>query len=70
MAVHPWDEPADVITELARDANLPLLMPRFGEPIEPAHVDRVVSWWRELESAQAVAPTDIDLDAPADILPD
>lgn len=70
LAVHPWDEPADVITELARDANLPLLMPRFGEPIEPAHVDRVVSWWRELESAQAVAPTDIDLDAPADILPD
>jgi hypothetical protein len=24
-------------------------MPRLGEPVEPAHVERVSPWWRSVE---------------------
>lgn len=70
LAVHPWDEPADQILQQAQDANLPLLMPHFGEPVEPARAGRVAAWWRGLAAGAIPVPDDIDLDAPADILPD
>jgi hypothetical protein len=25
-------------------------MPRLGEPVEPAHVDRVTPWWRAVDA--------------------
>jgi len=30
-----------------------LLMPRLGEPIEPARAARVRPWWREVDAADA-----------------
>jgi len=29
--------------------DVPLVMPRLGEPVEPAHVERVSPWWRAVE---------------------
>jgi len=43
LAMHAWYEPAEVL--LARSPE-GLLMPRLGEPVEPAHAEAVTPWWR------------------------
>jgi len=47
LAMHAWDEPAEVL--LKSDAQL--VMPRLGEPVEPAHAERVEPWWRGVDAA-------------------
>ncbi len=54
LAMHAWDQPAEVLYEQAPKSGARLLMPRLGEPIEPAiGDDRVTPWWR---TVGAVAP--------------
>lgn len=56
LAIHDWDEPAETLIALAPKRDVQLVMPRLGEPIEPAHAERVTPWWREisaLEKSQA-----------------
>ena len=43
LAMHPWAEPAEVLLAKAPEG---LLMPRLGEPVEPAHAEAVQPWWR------------------------
>ncbi len=43
LAMHPWAEPAEVLLAKAPEG---LVMPRLGEPFEPAHVESVEPWWR------------------------
>ncbi len=43
LAMHPWAEPAEVLLAKAPEG---LLMPRLGEPVEPAHEESVQPWWR------------------------
>ncbi|MGE0347872.1 MBL fold metallo-hydrolase [Hydrogenophaga sp.] len=55
LAMHEWDEPAETLLHLAPNQGVPLLMPRLGEAVEPAHAEGVVTpWWRGLE--QGVPP--------------
>lgn len=51
LAMHAWDQPAEVLlaSGAARDGRL--LMPRLGEPVEPSHDRVVVPWWRSAERA-------------------
>ena len=51
LAMHAWDQPAEVLVELASKRNVQLVMPRLGETIEPSHVDRVTPWWRDVDTA-------------------
>jgi L-ascorbate metabolism protein UlaG (beta-lactamase superfamily) len=44
LAMHAWDQPAEVL--LAHPSGAQLLMPRLGEPVEPAHGREVEPWWR------------------------
>lgn len=46
LGLHAWDEPAETLLELAPKRGARLVMPRLGEPIEPAHVERIEPWWR------------------------
>jgi L-ascorbate metabolism protein UlaG (beta-lactamase superfamily) len=46
LAMHAWDEPAEVLYAKAREG---LLMPVLGEPVEPAFVEDVQPWWRQVE---------------------
>ncbi len=46
LAMHPWDQPAETLLRLAPTAGARLLMPRLGEPVEPAHGADVDAWWR------------------------
>ena len=55
LAMHAWDQPAEALLELAPKAGARLLMPRLGEPVEPAQADGVEPWWRGVDS-QALEP--------------
>ncbi len=46
LAMHAWDQPAETLLALGPQAGAQLIMPRLGEPVEPAQVERVVPWWR------------------------
>ena len=49
LALHAWDQPAEVLLELGPKAGVQLLMPRLGEPTEPAHEHVIRPWWRTVE---------------------
>jgi L-ascorbate metabolism protein UlaG (beta-lactamase superfamily) len=49
LAMHAWDEPAETLLTLGSKKGAQLMMPRLGEPVEPAHVDRVTPWWRTVD---------------------
>lgn len=46
LGMHAWDQPAEVLLTLADAAGAQLLMPRLGEPVEPAQGRDVEPWWR------------------------
>jgi hypothetical protein len=54
--MHAWDEPAETLLAMAPQRGVQLLMPRLGEPVEPAHSDGVTPWWRGVDAAAGDAP--------------
>lgn len=68
LAMHAWDQPAEALLELAPKSGVQLMMPRLGDPLEPAHAEAVVPWWRSIDSlARAAKP---HAPAPATLLKD
>jgi len=49
--MHAWDQPAEALLESGAKAGARLVMPRLGEPVEPAHAGRVAPWWRAVDAA-------------------
>jgi hypothetical protein len=39
----------ETLLSLGPKRGVPLVMPRLGEPVEPAHVERVSPWWRAVD---------------------
>jgi hypothetical protein len=48
--MHAWDQPAETLLKLAPKSDAQLVMPLLGQPVEPAHADRVVPWWRAVDA--------------------
>ena len=46
LALHAWDEPAEILAVHASRASLHLVTPPPGRAVEPAHVERCDPWWR------------------------
>jgi len=46
LAMHAWDDPAEKLFALAPRSGAQVLMPRLGEPVEPAHGKELEPWWR------------------------
>ena len=69
LAMHAWDEPAETLIAVAATRDVPLLMPRLGEPVEPAHAPAPVPWWRAVDTAPhaAAAPADEPLTLPKSV---
>jgi L-ascorbate metabolism protein UlaG (beta-lactamase superfamily) len=65
LAMHAWDQPAEVLLESGPKRGAQLVMPRLGEPIEPAHAGRIEPWWRGVDTS-AVGPV---TEAPVATLP-
>ena len=58
LAMHAWDQPPEVLLQLAPKAGAQLLMPRLGEPVEPAHAESAVPWWRVADAPRSRAAAD------------
>ena len=72
LAMHAWDQPAEVLYEHAARMGVPLLMPRLGEAVEPVHEVKLTPWWRVVDAgASADTPASIPAPPPetADALP-
>jgi len=66
LAMHAWDQPAEALLELGPQAGAQLVMPRLGEPVEPAHAEDVEPWWRLVDT---IAPAPEHDDPVATTLP-
>jgi L-ascorbate metabolism protein UlaG (beta-lactamase superfamily) len=65
LGLHPWDEPAETLVQLAAgrsEAEVRLITPRLGRPLEPMQTERVDPWWREITGNPGVLP---EIAAPA-----
>lgn len=51
LGVHDWDQPIESIYLHAPALGVPLLLPRLGEALEPAHEHRLQPWWRAADAA-------------------
>ena len=49
LAMHDWDQPAEALLALGPKKGARLLMPRLGEPVEPAHAHELTPWWRAVD---------------------
>ncbi len=56
LALHAWDQPAEVLYDAGVRHDLPLLMPRLGEPVEPAQKYALSPWWRAVDAGASDAP--------------
>ncbi len=52
LAMHAWDQPAEALLSMAPARGVQLVMPRLGEPVEPAHAEGVTPWWRGVDAAE------------------
>ncbi len=64
LAMHAWDQPAEVLLALGGASGTQLLMPRLGEPVEPAQGRDLEPWWRT-ERAERGRPARVSLAAAA-----
>jgi len=48
LAFHAWDEPAERVVSAAQAANVTLILPRLGQPVEPDRASAPDPWWRTL----------------------
>jgi L-ascorbate metabolism protein UlaG (beta-lactamase superfamily) len=46
LAFHRWNEPGDRVVAAARTAGVNLVVPRPGQPVDPAAPPPVETWWR------------------------
>ena len=51
LAMHAWDQPAEALLQMSAKADAQLLMPRLGEPVEPARGQDIEPWWRGVDAA-------------------
>ncbi len=57
LAMHPWDQPAEVLFSDGPKAGARVLMPRLGEAVEPAQELPLTPWWRAVDQVlPAAAP--------------
>ena len=49
LAMHDWDQPVEALLTLGPKKGARLLMPRLGDPVEPAHPPEVTPWWRAVD---------------------
>ena len=60
LALHPWDDPVETLLRLAPKSSARLLLPKLGEPIEPAHEVPIETWWRGVDARPSGAPPPVE----------
>ncbi len=50
LGMHPWDQPIESLFAQGSRCGAQLLMPRLGEPVEPASEPPITPWWRTVDT--------------------
>lgn len=50
LGFHAWDEPGEMLLDLATARGDRILTPRLGAAFEPEHLDGPTPWWREVHA--------------------
>jgi len=58
LAMHAWDQPAELLLDLGAKAGAQLIMPRLGETVEPSHAGKVLPWWRDIDTVSPKSKPD------------
>lgn len=62
LALHAWDDPVETLVRLAPARGARLLLPKLGQPVEPAHDLPIEAWWRGVDGpAPSKAPPEEEL---------
>lgn len=69
LAMHAWDQPAEVLLERGAKAGARLVMPRLGEPVEPERAPVVLPWWRSVDTVPAKQAPQAPADEPLKAMP-
>ncbi len=64
LALHDWDEPAETLLTLGPQQGAHLLMPRLGDPVEPAHGPLDAPWWRAVGAVQPMESVPLERKEP------
>ena len=56
LSTHAWDQPVETLLAQADPAHAHLLLPRLGEPVEPAERRPATPWWRPAVRRDRAAP--------------
>jgi hypothetical protein len=48
LALHSWTEPIERVQAAARCFDIPVLMPKPGQSVEPLQHPQVAPWWPQL----------------------
>jgi len=56
LAIHDWDQPPETLLALGPGKGAQLLMPKLGEPVEPARGHTPTPWWRAVDAPQPHRP--------------
>jgi L-ascorbate metabolism protein UlaG (beta-lactamase superfamily) len=56
LAMHAWDEPAEMLLALGPERGVRLVMPRLGEPVEPRNAEVPCAWWRGVDDVPRRRP--------------
>lgn len=60
LGMHFWDQPPELLYQLGAKSGAALMMPRIGEPVEPAHASgHVDPWWRNLDGSREPAEPEV-----------
>jgi L-ascorbate metabolism protein UlaG (beta-lactamase superfamily) len=59
LAMHEWDQPAELLLDLAPAKGAALVMPRLGEPTEPVRPEPVRPWWRSADGRASEPDADV-----------
>ena len=58
LGLHDWDQPAERLVELSPQSQARFIMPRLGEPVEPALASgQIEPWWRSVDRAAQPVPS-------------
>ncbi len=52
LALHPWQEPAETLLQLAERDGVRLVTPRLGRVVEPLLIEAPDPWWREVSKVR------------------
>ncbi len=71
LAMHDWEQPAETLLALGPQQGAQLLMPRLGQPVEPAQGLALTPWWREAgqRAPHAATPAAAEADPAATPVP-